>query len=288
MDRFSAHGEAGSTVSRWAARYPLGIFWCLACGISWILWLPLVAASFGVHLPTLPAHHFWGALGPCAAAVIVTGLTKGKAGIADLMRRIVRWRMKVKWYLIALAGPPALFAIAAIVSGFVSGSWVGVRQFGSSEEFPEIGILCLWLFHTVTFGFGEEIGWRGFALPRLQRTRGALVATLLLSAAWASWHWPTFLYRPGYSSMDLLAGAGWFMSIVTGAILLTWLYNSTGGSVLIVSLFHGSIDVVFTSKEVGRDMMNMMGTLIVLWALLVLVLCGPDSLSCDGKQVDQT
>ncbi|MDH4155151.1 MAG: CPBP family intramembrane metalloprotease [Nitrospira sp.] len=220
------------------------------------------------------------------AALIVAGLTEGKAGVAGLVRRVVRWRVEAKWYLIVLAGPPALFALAAIVSRFVGGSWVDVRQFGSSEEFPEIGIFWLWIFHTATFGLGEEIGWRGFALPRLQRTRSALAATLLLSAAWASWHWPTFLYRPGYSSMDLLAGAGWFMSIVTGALLLTWIYNSTGGSVLIVGLFHGSMDVAFTSKGVGPDTMNVMGTLIVLWAFLVLVMVGPASLCRSGKQVD--
>ena len=286
MDRSSGRRETGNIFSRWTACYPLGMFWCLAFGISWILWLPLVATSFGFHLPTLPAHHFWGALGPCVAALIVTGLTKGKAGVMDLARRIVRWRGEVKWYLIAIGGPPAVFAIAALVSGFTRGNWGVFRQLGSSEEFPGIGILGLWIFHTVTFGFGEEIGWRGFVLPRLQRTHSALSATVLLSAAWASWHWPTFLYRPGYSTMDLVTGVGWFVSIVTGAILLTWLYNSSGGSILIVSLFHGSMDVVFTSKGVGPDMMSVMGTLIVLWALLILVMLGPASLSRFSKQVD--
>jgi len=278
--------ETGSGLPHRIGRYPLGMFVCLACGISWVLWFPLAAASFGFELPTLPAQHFWGALGPCVAALIVTGFTKGKAGVVDLARRVIRWHVEVKWYLIAIGGPPALFAISAMVSGFTSGVWIDIRQIGSSEEFPGIGILWLWVFHTMTFGLGEEIGWRGFALPRLQRTQSALSATLLLSAAWAFWHWPTFLYRPGYSTMDLVVGAGWFVSIVTGAILLTWLYNSSGGSVLIVSLFHGSMDVAFTSKGIDSGTMNVMGALIILWALLVVGTLGSVSLSRCGKQVD--
>lgn len=253
-----------------------------------MIWLPLVAGSMGFSLGILPYHHFFGAIGPGAAAFIVAGICTGERGVIELARQVVHWRVGWQWYVVALCGPALLFLLAAISSGFFSWRWIELDRFGASEEFPQWGLVSLLLFRTLTFGLGEEIGWRGFALPRLQRRRSALSATLLLSLGWALWHWPMFLYRPGYSSMDVAGIVGWFFSLVTGAILLTWLYNSTQGSVLIVSLFSGSVDLAFTSQDIGPDIMNIMGSLIVLWAILVVVVTRPATLSCAGKAVRAT
>lgn len=264
-------------------RQVLPVYFALACVISWLIWLPLVLNALGHGVPTLPYHHFFGALGPCLAAFIVTAMTGGKTGVFNLARRIVQWRTGFIWYLVALFGPVALFLLAVTIIGLNSGDWSALKQFGSSDEFPQFGLVTLWLFHIFTFGFGEEIGWRGFALPRLQQKYNALVATLILSLFWALWHVPTFFYRPGYSSMDLFGVIGWLFSIAMGAVLLTWLYNSSRGSILIVSLFHGSVDIAFTSKGVGADIMNLMGTLMVIGSIAVILICRPSRLSLAGK-----
>jgi membrane protease YdiL (CAAX protease family) len=235
-------------------------------------------------MPTVAGQHYLGALGPILAAIIVTAFSSGTAGIAELGRRILRWRVGLRWFLIAIFGPFVLFVISAIGVGLVTGHGLDIRHFGRSDEFPAFNIVGVFLIHTVTFGFGEEVGWRGFALPRLQRRHSALTATLLLTILWACWHLPAFFYRPGYSAMGAGEMAGWFLSLFTGAILLTWLYNSSRGSILIVALFHGSIDLAFTSKPIDAAVVNTMGALIVLWAIVVVAITGPTNLSLRARQ----
>ena len=137
----------------------------------------------------------------------------------------------------------------------------------------------------MSFGYGEEAGWRGFALPRLQSRHSALVASLLLAVGWAFWHVPLFFYRPGYTSMGVAGIAGWFVSLLTGAVLLTWLFNESGGSILVVALFHAAVDVVFTSDYASPLLVNASGALIMVWGVGVIVLAGPRSLSRRGTVV---
>ena len=137
----------------------------------------------------------------------------------------------------------------------------------------------------MTFGFGEEVGWRGFALPRLQARHGAFVASLLLSLGWALWHLPLFFYRPGYTQMGAAGIAGWFFSLLTGAVLLTWLYNESRGSILVVALFHAAVDVAFTSGISSPSVVQATGGLVTLWGLIVLVAAGPRYLSRRGKMI---
>jgi hypothetical protein len=97
-----------------------------------------------------------------------------------------------------------------------------------------------------------------------------VVATVLLRRGWAGWHIPLFLYRPGYASMNAAGIAGWLTSLLTGAILLTWLFNRSHGSVLVVALFHAAVDVVFASDVTSPVVVMLAGVLITLWGLAVL------------------
>lgn len=235
--------------------------------------------SQGMRVTVIPYQHYLGACGPIVAATIVTAISFGSTGIGQLWRRITRWHVALRWYLIALFGPLALYVVSAVGVDLYNGSWPDFSLFGRSDEFPTVGLLGMWLIQTLTFGIGEEAGWRGFMLPHLQTKHSALVATLLLSVFWAFWHIPAFFYRSGYSSMGPGDIVGWFFSLLTGAVLLTWLYNSSKGSILIVALFHGSVDVAFTSRLIDAGTMNTMGALIVVWAVIVIVANGPRTLS---------
>jgi uncharacterized protein len=126
---------------------------------------------------------------------------------------------------------------------------------------------------------GEELGWRGFALPRLQQGRGALAATLLLGVVWAGWHLPAFFYLPNFRAMGLAGAPGFALGVLAGAVLLTWLYNSTGGSLLAVILWHGMFNV-FTASQAGQGTVAMvMSIAVMVWAVAALALAGPARLS---------
>jgi uncharacterized protein len=262
----------------------LASFFVLAYAISWLIWAPLWLPAFGVHgLPVLPFHHALGALGPIAAALMVSAMETGWAGPHDLLRRMGLWRGRLVWVAVALLAPYALLAFAVVGASVLGGESLSLAGFASSREFPQFSALAFLAYNIVSFGFGEEVGWRGFALPRLQTRHTALVASVLLTLGWALWHLPLFFYRPGYTSMDAIGIVGWFFSLLTGAVLLTWLYNESQGSILVVAIFHATVDVAFTSSVSSPTVVNAAGALITLWGIIVLVAAGPRFLSRHGK-----
>jgi membrane protease YdiL (CAAX protease family) len=111
----------------------------------------------------------------------------------------------------------------------------------------------LWVVLTVWNGFGEETGWRGFAVPRLAQRYGPLPGTLLVALAWAGWHVPMFFLLDTYRSLGLAILPGFVFGLAAGAVLLTWLYHRTGGSILAVAVWHGTFNLsTATQASQGR------------------------------------
>ena len=141
-----------------------------------------------------------------------------------------------------------------------------------------IGALLVWF---LTFGPGEETGWRGFALPRLQKGRSALAATVVLWVFWALWHLPLFFYL-----YDVTVIVGLFLGLLAGAITFTWLYNSTGGSILMTAGWHGAFDFVtgcITCK--AGIAAAILSTCVMIWAVVVVVWFKPAVVSRADTQV---
>ena len=162
---------------------------------------------------------------------------------------------------------------------------MSLAGFGISREFPQFSALGFLVYNVVSFGYGEETGWRGFALPRLQARHGALASTLLLTAGWALWHLPLFLYRPGYLTMGIGGIAGWLFSLLTGAVLLTWLYNESRGSILVVAIFHATVDIAFQSDLSSPFVVNVAGAVVTIFGIAVVAVAGPRHLSRRGMVV---
>ncbi|MCS6828533.1 MAG: CPBP family intramembrane metalloprotease [Caldilinea sp.] len=217
--------------------------------------------------------HLAGAYGPFLAAFIVTAQTAGQEGVRELMSRLMRWRIGLGW-LAAAFSPVAVFGVVALVMRIISGTWQAAGGFGQVAELPELDWLTGWLVWILTFGLGEETGWRGFALLRLQARYSARNASLILGLLWAGWHAPAFFYN---YELSLFSVPAFVVGIVAGAMVLTWLYNSTGGSVLATALWHGSYNAVVAG---GEAMVSAIVTAAVILAfVLMLRRHGPKTLS---------
>jgi CAAX protease family protein len=266
-------------VDRAVQRRPLLPFFLLSALLSWLPWAPLSVAGLGwTKLRCSPYLHLLGGLGPMAAAIAVTAACDGRPGLRLLVERCITVRGKVGSLAIAAGAPILLFVGSALVLRSLGQGEVAWADAGTSVEYPALGRGAYWASSILCYGFGEEVGWRGFALPRLQARHTALTSAVLLSVPWAVWHVPLFAFSSGLSSMGVGGVLGWFSSLVTGSILLTWLFNRSRGSVLAVALFHGVLDIVMTSPAKGA-LPSVMGTIITLWGLSLPFLLGRTNLS---------
>jgi uncharacterized protein len=154
---------------------------------------------------------------------------------------------------------------------------VAWADIGRSLEYPALGRGAYWAANIFFYGLGEEVGWRGFALPRLQARASALNSALLLGTAWAAWHLPLFAFAGGLSSMGMGEALGWLFSILMGSMLMTWLFNASRGSILAVAVFHGVLDIVMTSPVKGR-LPSVMGAIITIFGVGVPLVFGATNL----------
>ena len=259
-----------SNNSPWFKRHSLILYFIIAFAFSWTIYLSLVAIKYGWTDAPIPySLHYLASFGPTLAALIVTALTAGKEGLRELWSRMIKWRVRWGYAVFAVFSPIVFFILAALIIRIIKGEWLDVRLLGQANYMPYLGwgVLPLWL---ITFGFGEEIGWRGFALPRLQKTMSVQRATLTLALIWSLWHMPAFFYLDTIENLGgLMIIPGFMIGVLFGAVLLTWLYNGTGGSILMVAVWHALFDLV-TASEAGQDIVPILTTVgVIVWALYV-------------------
>lgn len=238
-------------------RHRLRTFFVLAFAWTWLLWLPALwrSAVTGIPLPTIDQGlAAWRALagadlalavlfqlavyGPAVAALIVLLRSGDRAALAAWTRSLVRWRVAWHWYVFVFLAPVAL-AVAVVAVGAITGGGVPVWSAAPALSV----VLLLFVTQTLTSGL-EEPGWRGFALPLMQRSMPAERANWFLGFVWAAWHLPflLYLYRDLPAWALPLTLAGFAMSIVAMGFVHAWVYNSTG-SVTLNVLLHGWANV---------------------------------------------
>lgn len=208
---------------------PGGRIWAFF-GLTFVLtWIPqlivlgaqrgLIAGGIERFMPLAAL----GVLGPMIAAIAFARAEPG--GVRALFRPLGRWRVHPKWYLLALLLTGGSLALGLALAAFVFG-YTG-RWFFPPDDAQRITAMIL-------VSFGEEIGWRGYALPRMQARQGALAASLWLGAAWAAWHLPMFVLA-GVSLEQMFSMLPFFMA---GSVLFTWIYYGSGGSLLLAVFAH--------------------------------------------------
>ncbi len=288
----TATTSAPSTAAR---PFPL-MYFVIAFVFTGFLWT-LAALGARDVIPTLPGLTVIGTLGPLVAAVILTAQESGRAGLRSLLGRIVRWRVAPVWYGVVLLGPILLYLVGlALEVIFLSGrppslgALIGVL--------PTLVIVAVYM--VVFVALGEEVGWRGYALPALQARYGALVSSVILGVLWALWHLPVF-FNPDthYSNLPFVIQLAFQIPV---AILFTWVFNSTGGSVLMAILLHAvlnasgrlwstlpeySVEPPSAAEAAAQTVHINIVMTIVLWvaAVMVVLIYGPRNLSRRPRQV---
>jgi len=205
-------------------------FFVLTYLVTALLWLPAIRSGQPLAvvmqgreaLPIVIAT-----VVPSLVAIVLAGVERRWRGIRELLAQAVRWRFGLGWYAVAILLAPLVWAVSLAIG----------RMLGAGA--PEVRLDVLIPLAAI----GEELGWRGYALPRLQLRMRSLPASLLIGVLWAGWHLPYYAFPDAHPLPFALDFALFSAAIISESVLATWIYNSTGGSVLATMLYHHSIHV---------------------------------------------
>jgi len=240
---------------------------------------PLVAINAGL-LPK--AADQLGAFSASLAGIILAAIEGRKGGVRELLGRFLIWRVGLRWWAFAV-----LFGVIPVVAALYLFNFLGGPAVDWSGLEPLSSFVPSLIILTILAGLGEELGWRGFAMPRLQSRYNALVSSLIIGFLWGLWHIPLFLTE-GTIQSDWLAQAGLIAPIgyivfnMAWSIQYTWVFNNTKGSVLLSAVIHGAVNAWNGYIDVYRG--NFGGILVymtvsIIISIIIVLLAGPTNLS---------
>jgi len=300
-------------VSSWPRRNPIAAFSLLAFGLSWAGYIPFAAYQAGLlHFKVVVEVPMFAQYGPSVAALILIGAEGGWSGIRNLLRKVVHWRVGIQWYAVVLLLTPLIVltvlgvdALFGVVPDFGNlSSWYTRWSEGLRTYTPSAGLLSwmaaftargrwqtLVIFATLAIcngGLSEELGWRGHLLPKLQARRSALAASIGVGLLWSFWHTDPDFWRALFTTGIAAFSKPLVYTIHSTAlaILFTWVYNNTEGSLLLPILFHASYNATITIVNLawgapGKFSLLVVETIVGLCvvAIIVVVAFGPARLA---------
>ncbi len=255
----------------------------------------ILALIFGLA-PTLPAvaglippaYMQLAALSASAAGITLAAIEGRKGGVRELLRRALIWRVDPGWWLFVFLFPIAMTFATLYIAKLFGGPEVDL------SALPPISSLVPTIIMLIIFaGLGEEFGWRGFAIPRLQNRYNALVSGLIIGCMHWLWHTPLFIipgtgqYGMGQEFGVLVAFLGYGSMVISWAILLSWIFNNTGGSVLMVAVYHGVLNAWtgYTGAMEHPIRAYTYIALSILVSIVIVVLFGAENLSRKNKKI---
>ena len=260
-------------------RHSLLTYFVLTFGGTWACWIPLALSdAFASQDAAQPSSLLllWplGLIIPSLVGILLTALFSGKSGLGALFRRLGQVRVALIWYAVVLLLVPVLLFVAIGVSTLLGGATIDYAYAWSR--------LPVWLVLCLIPGLGEELGWRGFALPRLQAHHQAFPASLFLGLMWGLWHLP-LLMAVGLVPLTWLGLVTFLLynlTITALAVLFTWVYNNTSGNLLLMVLFHAVADAttgrfLLPFNDVSAPFLPKYGApllfLLLMWVVMTLV-----------------
>jgi membrane protease YdiL (CAAX protease family) len=266
------------SVNAFIRQHPLLAYYVLAIAISWGAVLVVVGPggflSTTGSSPNFVLAGIASLSGPTVAGLLLTGLVGGRAGYRDLLSRLRRWRVGLRWYAVALLTAPVVNAATLVVLSLTSTAYVPDIVTSSDRLSP----LLLGLGGGLAVAFFEELGWTGFAMPRFLARRGVLRTGLIMGVLWGIWHLPLFAGNAGLAagfSPVLLMAALLFAWLVPYRVLMVWLYSRTQ-SVLLVMLMHlpivvGAYAFMDASLSAQEAFISLVAYGAALWAVVGMV-----------------
>ena len=255
-------------------RHPILSFFLLAWAFSWLAMVPLALAGPGVISPLPGWLHYLSAYGPLLSALVVIGATEGRPGWRGWWSRLTQGRAGL-WPWAVAVSPLVLYGVAAVAERMAQGAWPDPRRLGRLNFLPEIGLwsLPLWLLNS---GLGEEAGWRGYALPALRRRHGPRAASFAIACGWMIWHIPAFFYLPSYARFGVGDLVGFFLGVLSGAYLLTWLSIASRGGALLPIVWHGLFNFTTAPPSSGGLVAAVVSTSAMVMGILAFLALARD------------
>jgi len=250
-------------------RHPVIAFFALSFALSWSMWVPMALLGVSVRQGSAWPTHMAGLAGPALAALALTAVVSGQKGLRELWSRIVRRRVQPRWYLAAFS-PLLLFITGAAASAVTGAGWPDAADLGSFIGLPFAAAPILWLM-LIAGAFGEEIGWRGFAVAELLKRQRLTVTALVVGVLWALWHAPLFFVIENYRGMGIGMVPMFTLGILSGSIVLAWLYRASGGSILLVAIWHANFNLA-TGTAAATDLIAaVVSAGVMVWAACIVV-----------------
>lgn len=288
----TTHPPPASSLRRLIVHHPVAAFLGMVYAVTWLLFLPSFLSQNGIGvlpfaLPIAPFLLLSVIFGLTLPVYIVTRVTRGREGVRELRRRYTHWRVGIGWYLLALFAMPVVDLLGASL-------WLGtgpLEAFASRWQLLFTVFLPQALVGAVLINFWEEGAWTGFMLPRLQERWGALPSSVMVAAAMGLFHVPLIFILGGVSDAPIPPDRYWlyfgllFAGTIPFRVLITWLWNRTRGSVIIVALAHGAFNATtgqkFLPEFVPGETLWVYGVYAVLAVVIIALTRGRLSYRAD-------
>lgn len=256
---------AGTNAGR--LRAAMVIFVIVTFGFSWLAWLPLVIAA-----PTtvMPWYFYVGSMGPALGALAATLILRSDGGPGAWVHRTFSFTGIGRALAVVIVSIIVYVGIGLLVEQVATGSLERISTVGLTSKLPGASAAVVALVWLVTFGLGEEVGWRGWLMPALTGRFGFTKASLLVAAVWLLWHLPQFIFNPGFRSMGW-AVIGWIIALVAGSFWLGWLAMLGQWSIVPVVLFHGGFEFLTASDLGPSTFPATISTIVMVQAAVVIV-----------------
>jgi membrane protease YdiL (CAAX protease family) len=264
-------GALNRTMEPAAASQRLGravaVFVGVAVGFSWLTWLPLVVAG-----PTtvMPWFFYPGSMGPALGAIAATIVLRSDGGVGAWARRTFSLAGIGRALKVVVVSIVLYVGVGLLVEQVTTGSIGRLPAVGLTSKIPAASAVVVALIWLVTFGLGEETGWRGWLMPALTDRFGFFAAALMVAAVWLVWHLPQFLFNTNFRAMGW-ATIGWVVALVAGSFWLGWLARLGRWSIVPVVLWHGGFDFLTSSDRGPSTFPATISTLVMVQAAVVCV-----------------